>query len=217
MRRIGLLTAAIALSAAAPPPGDDPAPSPPVLTILGQTDWSHVTIGAQPEGGPVTVSKAADAPGEPIDYSRVIYPPAQMPQSAGGGGMRQAYGRIRGTALTSGFGMRMHPVLGGMRTHAGIDLAAPSGSPIISASNGVVSAAGWLGSYGLYVSLEHRGGLQTRYAHMSRLNVVPGQQIHRGDVIGYVGSTGRSTGPHLHYEVRVGGMAVNPIPARRGN
>lgn len=113
-------------------------------------------------------------------------------------------------ALTSGFGMRVDPFMGTRRLHSGVDLAAPSGSPIVATSDGMVSKAGWNGGYGLFVSLEHVGGLQTRYGHMSRLNVVAGQRVSSGDVIGFVGSTGRSTGPHLHYEVRVDGMAVRP-------
>ena len=113
--------------------------------------------------------------------------------------------------MTSGFGLRVHPILGGWRQHSGIDLAAPFGSPIVAPSEGVVSAAGWSGGYGLMVALEHGGGLETRYGHMSRLGVVPGQHVHRGEVIGFVGSTGLSTGPHLHYEMRINGRAVNPL------
>ncbi len=118
----------------------------------------------------------------------------------------------RGATVTSGFGMREHPILGGLRAHRGVDLAAPMGSPILATSDGNVSMADWSGGYGLTVQLDHGGGLQTRYGHMSRLNVAPGQRVRKGDVIGYVGSTGLSTGPHLHYEVRVNGEAVNPVP-----
>lgn len=124
------------------------------------------------------------------------------------------------SALTSGFGMRADPLLGGHRMHSGIDLAAPAGSPIIATSDGIVSQAGWRGGYGLFVALEHGGGLQTRYGHMSGLAVATGQAVHKGDIIGYVGSTGRSTGPHLHYEIRVNGAAVRPLlrsPGRGDN
>lgn len=114
--------------------------------------------------------------------------------------------------LTSGFGMREHPVLGGRRQHKGVDLAAPIGTPVFAPADGTVSRASWFSSYGLYISLEHGGDMQTRFGHLSRLNVAEGQTVHKGDLIGYVGSTGRSTGPHLHYEVRVGGAAVNPVP-----
>lgn len=119
---------------------------------------------------------------------------------------------LEGAALTSSFGMRTHPVLGGRRQHTGIDLAAPSGTPVYATADGVVSRADWYSSYGLYISLEHGASMQTRYAHLSRLAVASGDSVKKGDLIGYVGSTGRSTGPHLHYEVRVEGLAVNPIP-----
>ncbi len=120
-------------------------------------------------------------------------------------------------ALTSGFGMRTHPVLGGRRGHKGIDLSSATGTPIRATADGVVSRADWFSSYGLYVSLEHGGSLETRYGHMSRLNVAAGQNVKKGDIIGYVGSTGRSTGPHLHYEVRIAGLAVNPVPYMQAN
>lgn len=114
--------------------------------------------------------------------------------------------------LTSSFGMRNHPISGRRRAHKGIDLAAPTGTPIHAAADGIISKASWYGGYGLFVSIEHGGQIQTRYGHMSRLNVADGQRVSKGDIIGYVGTTGRSTGPHLHYEVRVNGEAVNPIP-----
>lgn len=117
-----------------------------------------------------------------------------------------------GLILSSGYGLRTHPILGTVREHRGVDLAAPTGSPILAPSAGVVGRAGWAGGYGIAVSLEHGGGIQTRYGHLARLNVVAGQTVRQGDILGYVGSTGLSTGPHLHYEVRVNGQAVNPIP-----
>ena len=119
---------------------------------------------------------------------------------------------LDGLTMTSNFGMRVHPVLGGLRAHKGIDLSSPVGTPIHATADGVVGKAAWFGGYGLYVQLEHGNDLETRYGHMSRLNVAEGQHVHKGDIIGYVGTTGRSTGPHLHYEVRVDGVAVNPVP-----
>ena len=123
---------------------------------------------------------------------------------------------LAGLALTSDFGMRMHPVTGRRAAHKGIDLGAPTGTPIYATGDGMISRASWFSTYGLYVAIEHGGQIQTRYAHMSRLNVAEGQRVRKGDVIGYVGSTGRSTGPHLHYEVRVDGAAVNPVPYMNG-
>jgi murein DD-endopeptidase MepM/ murein hydrolase activator NlpD len=114
--------------------------------------------------------------------------------------------------LTSNFGMRTHPILGGRRQHKGIDLAAPTGTPIYATADGYVSKAGPFSTYGNYVSIEHGANVETRYAHMSRVVAYEGERVHKGDLIGYVGTTGRSTGPHLHYEVRVNGEAVNPIP-----
>lgn len=114
--------------------------------------------------------------------------------------------------LTSNYGMRTHPVIGGRHNHKGVDLAAPTGTPVYATADGVVSRADHFSSYGLYVALQHGAALETRYAHMSRLAVAAGERVSKGDIIGYVGSTGRSTGPHLHYEVRMDGVAVNPIP-----
>ncbi|MEE4315401.1 M23 family metallopeptidase [Erythrobacter dokdonensis] len=119
---------------------------------------------------------------------------------------------LEGAQLTSGYGMRTHPVLGGRRKHSGIDLAAPTGTPVYATADGLVGRADWYSSYGLYISIDHGASMETRYAHLSRLAVAAGDNVKKGDLIGYVGSTGRSTGPHLHYEVRIDGLAVNPIP-----
>ena len=118
---------------------------------------------------------------------------------------------VIGGHMTSGFGMRRHPVLGYSRLHAGIDFGAAYGSPIYAVSDGSVSFAGWHGGHGNFVKLEHGGGFGTGYGHMSRIAVSPGTRVHAGQVIGYVGSTGLSTGPHLHYELYKGGVPVNPM------
>jgi murein DD-endopeptidase MepM/ murein hydrolase activator NlpD len=123
---------------------------------------------------------------------------------------------VDGAALTSGFGMRNHPVLGGRRQHRGVDLSQPTGTPVYATADGVISKAEWFSSYGLYIAVEHGADIQTRYGHLSRLAVAAGQSVKKGDLIGYVGSTGRSTGPHLHYEVRIAGTAVNPVPYMQG-
>ena len=114
--------------------------------------------------------------------------------------------------VSSNFGMRVHPVLGGMRGHKGLDMAAPSGTPIYATADGLVSKAEWFSSYGNFVAIGHGSELETRFGHLSRIAVSAGQRVRKGDLIGYVGSTGRSTGPHLHYEVRVAGQAVDPSP-----
>ncbi len=115
--------------------------------------------------------------------------------------------------ITSNYGARRHPILGYMRMHAGIDFGAGWGAPIYAATDGRVSFAGWHGGHGNYVRLDHGGGLGTGYGHMSRLAVSPGMAVRRGQVIGYVGSTGLSTGPHLHYEMYRNGRTVNPLSA----
>jgi murein DD-endopeptidase MepM/ murein hydrolase activator NlpD len=111
---------------------------------------------------------------------------------------------------TSGYGLRRHPVLGYSRMHRGIDLHATYGSPIYAAADGVVEFAGRHGGHGNFVKLDHGGGFETGYAHMSRFAVSRGERVRRGQVIGYVGSTGLSTGPHLHFEVYRNGQTVNP-------
>jgi murein DD-endopeptidase MepM/ murein hydrolase activator NlpD len=116
--------------------------------------------------------------------------------------------------MTSSYGLRRHPILGYTRMHAGIDFGAAYGSPIFAVSDGVVSFAGRHGGHGNYVRLEHGGGVGTGYGHMSRIAVSPGMRVQAGQVIGYVGSTGLSTGPHLHYEVYEGGHTVNPLSVR---
>lgn len=113
--------------------------------------------------------------------------------------------------ITSGYGARRHPILGYVRMHAGIDFAAGWGAPIYAATDGRVTFAGWHGGHGNYVRLDHGGGIATGYGHMSRIAVAPGVSVRRGQVIGYVGSTGLSTGPHLHYEMYRGGQTINPM------
>jgi murein DD-endopeptidase MepM/ murein hydrolase activator NlpD len=119
---------------------------------------------------------------------------------------------VQGFRLTSAYGVREHPILGGARMHKGLDLAVPAGTPVLAPADGVVEKASWFSSYGNFIEIDHGGNMETRYGHLSGYNVVAGQHVHKGDVIGYVGSTGRSTGPHLHYEVRIGGEAVDPTP-----
>ena len=118
---------------------------------------------------------------------------------------------VEGARMTSGFGMRFHPILSYSRMHQGVDFGAPMGAPILAAANGTVAFAGRHGGHGNYVQLKHSKELATGYAHMSRFAVRPGQSVAQGQVIGYVGSTGISTGPHLHYEVWLRGRPTNPV------
>ncbi|HYJ81843.1 MAG TPA: M23 family metallopeptidase [Allosphingosinicella sp.] len=120
---------------------------------------------------------------------------------------------VRGTSFTSGYGVRSDPFRGRAAMHAGIDLAGPIGTPIYATANAIVGRSEYNnGGYGNLVELEHGHGIQTRYGHLSKSLVTAGQRVKRGDVIGLMGSTGRSTGSHLHYEVRIDGKAVNPVP-----
>lgn len=119
---------------------------------------------------------------------------------------------IDGARISSGFGKRRHPILGYTRMHKGLDFAARRGTPIYAAGDGVVDFAGRKGGYGKYVRIRHTGTYKTAYAHMHRYGkgVRTGRRVRQGQIIGYVGSTGRSTGPHLHYEVHKNGRQVNP-------
>ncbi len=112
--------------------------------------------------------------------------------------------------LTSGFGMRVSPITGTNKMHGGIDIGASAGSPVIAAASGEILEASYMGGYGYAILIYHGGGIATIYAHMSGFAVGAGQKVKQGQIIGYVGSTGYTTGPHLHFEVRINGIQVNP-------
>lgn len=132
------------------------------------------------------------------------------PSSVGGtfrgGFIRPSRGRI-----SSGFGMRFHPVLRRNRMHNGIDIAAPTGTPIVASAAGIVIEASYMRGYGNTVIVDHGGGVSTLYAHCSRIFVREGQRVRQGERIAAIGSTGLSTGPHLHFEIRINGRPVNPM------
>jgi len=145
---------------------------------------------------------------------------AQIRTLEQGGSIDHAYSRrISGVgfmkpsseSITSGYGMRRHPILGYSRMHTGVDFGAAHGSPIYASHSGTVIVAGRMGGYGKTVVISHGGGLSTLYAHNSQLRVGVGRDVERGDVIANAGSTGLSTGPHLHFEVRVNGSPQNPM------
>ncbi|MEN9203773.1 MAG: peptidoglycan DD-metalloendopeptidase family protein [Thermostichus sp. DG_1_6_bins_120] len=138
---------------------------------------------------------------------------AQQAQQRGGRDPVQGTGRLippAGGPITSPFGWRVHPIYRSRRFHAGIDFGVPTGTPVRAADRGTVIYAGWYGGYGNTVILNHGGGITTLYAHNSRLAVGVGQVVQRGQAIAASGSTGLSTGPHLHFEVRVNGQPVDP-------
>jgi murein DD-endopeptidase MepM/ murein hydrolase activator NlpD len=115
--------------------------------------------------------------------------------------------------LSSGYGNRKHPILGYTKMHRGLDFAAPSGTPVFAAGDGIIEKAGWNGSYGKYIRIRHTGTYKTAYAHLSGFHktVRSGKRVSQGRIIGFVGNTGRSTGPHLHYEVIKNNIQVNPM------
>ena len=168
------------------------------------------------------VIQADAAPGGEAEFSELFADWRSIDRNAGGSGHSITAPRARvsvpsrmpveGVRLSSDYGMRTHPVLGGRRAHNGVDLAGPTGTPVYATADGIVSRANRFGSYGNYIQIEHGGELQTRYAHLSGFEVVAGQRVEKGQLIGYIGSTGRSTGPHLHYEVRLAGQALDPRP-----
>jgi murein DD-endopeptidase MepM/ murein hydrolase activator NlpD len=121
---------------------------------------------------------------------------------------------IDGAQMTSGFGMRLHPVLGYSRLHQGADFGAPTGTPVMAAAAGRITFSGPHGGHGNYIRVQHKPGMDTAYAHLSRINVRAGQMVQQGQIIGLVGSTGLSTGPHLHYEVWMNNRAVDPRSAK---
>lgn len=172
-----------------------------------RTDYplSRATANQGRSVGAVINAVSDRPPGTPLlsslvnGYNHQIWPLIRL-----GNGNRQLLFPLSIPApISSMFGWRRHPITGDQRFHAGTDLAAPLGTPVLAAYAGRVVLADWLGGYGLAVALEHgKGSQQTLYAHLSQLFVQPGDVIKQGDVIGRVGSTGNSTGPHLHFEVR---------------
>jgi murein DD-endopeptidase MepM/ murein hydrolase activator NlpD len=117
---------------------------------------------------------------------------------------------VEAMKLSSNFGRRRAPKRGASRNHKGIDIPGPVGTPILATADAVVGRAQRVSGYGKFIELDHGNAIQTRYGHMSALNVYAGQRVKKGDVIGFMGSTGNSTGSHLHYEVRIAGEAINP-------
>lgn len=202
------LASAVAMTAAAV--GDGPETESPAPRVALAVPVGSMVLGAdnQAEGGQ-RYAVRIDAAGSGMVRFSSRRPSIAIPAAGATGvpaGLPLATAR-----LTSAFGARRNPVTGLYRNHGGIDLGAPTGTPVATTGSGTVSFAGFAGSYGLLVVVNHGNGMQTRYAHLSRIGVVRGQTVRQGDVVGLVGSTGRSTGPHLHYEVRNGNQAVNPL------
>ncbi len=154
--------------------------------------------------------------GEPLEYFRFTAPDGEAGYYTAAGESAQRLLMkmpINGARISSGFGMRMHPVLNQRRRHNGTDFAAPTGTPVMAAGSGIVERANRFSSFGNYVRIRHRNGYKTIYAHLNGFarGIRAGSRVQQGQVIGYVGSTGRSTGPHLHYEVHLNDRPLNPM------
>ena len=173
---------------------------------IGPDDHFDLVVDLVSADGPTLVYAALDRVG--ASDVQLIRMDGKWVEASGGDGRTV---RPVGGRLTSSFGMRHHPLLGYSRLHKGVDFAAAYGSPVRAAASGSVSAAGWAGGYGRQVRIAHGGGLASSYSHLSRLAVAPGGHVSAGQVIGYAGSSGLSTGPHVHYEVRRNGVPVDPL------
>lgn len=175
------------------------------------------TEAAQPDGvseslAGLTFGPGLDIVGQPVLLSsrRLKQSNSSLQMTWGGLPTSQLTAPLSRFSISSRFGERRHPILRTLRMHSGIDMAAPTGSSVYAAADGLVAASGWDVGYGLNVRLLHPGSVETRYGHLSTLDVAPGQRVVAGQLIGRVGSTGLSTGPHLHYELRVNGIPVDP-------
>lgn len=161
---------------------------------------------------PVTVTRDADP-----KFRELFNSWRRLDQLQGGIVAIPSAQPVQSMTLTSNFGVRIDPFRGGRAMHAGVDIPGPYGTPIYATADAVVGRTGWIGGYGNLVELEHGKGIQTRYGHLASILVGPGKRVKRGEIIGLMGSTGRSTGNHLHYEVRIDGRAVNPMPFLQTN
>ena len=161
------------------------------------------------ETDPVIISLATDE--LPAPERNPLVRPTSMVRTVAASANRPSIWPVAGI-MWGGFGMRRNP-FGGMSSefHKGQDISAPFGTPVSATADGVVVVAGWKTGYGRVVYVDHGNGLSTRYGHLSRLDVAVGQMVKRGAQLGLVGSSGRSTGPHLHYEVRINGEPTNPL------
>jgi murein DD-endopeptidase MepM/ murein hydrolase activator NlpD len=182
---------------------------PEIIAKLGYVD----ALGQGAQGGPFDSASQADP-----TFKSLFTSWKKLDNLADGAIAVPSEKPVRTAEFTSGYGTRTDPFRGGSARHQGIDLASPVGTPIYATADGVVSAAGWNnGGYGNLIKIDHGRGIETRYGHLSAILVSPGQHVVRGQQIARMGSTGRSTGSHLHYEVRIDGNAVNPIPFMKSN
>lgn len=181
--------------------------------VIAQLGYTLAGPGEEGRGGPFDASTKADP-----TFKSLFASWKKLDNIADGAIAVPSDKPVKLASFQSAFGERTDPFERRRKMHAGIDLAAPIGTPIYATADGTVSAAGWnSGGYGNLIKVDHGSGIETRYGHLSRILVSPGQRVTRGQQIGRMGSTGRSTGTHLHYEVRVDGRAVNPMPFLRAS
>ena len=179
--------------------------------VIAQLGYTLARPGEEGRGGPFDASTKADP-----TFKSLFASWKKLDNIADGAIAVPSDKPVKLASFQSAFGERTDPFERRRKMHAGIDLAAPIGTPIYATADGIVSDAGWnSGGYGNLIKVDHGSGIETRYGHLSRILVSPGQRVTRGQQIGRMGSTGRSTGSHLHYEVRISGSAVNPIPFMR--
>lgn len=219
------------LYASARAAGADPATIQSYLKVLAQQTSVETGVGAddrfdivvahrraatgETETGKLLFAGLERAGGKALNMLRwTVEGQEQWFEASGVGQRRGMMAAPVAGRLTSSFGMRYHPVLGYSRMHAGVDFGARRGTPIYAATTGRVVFAGRHGGHGNYVKIDHGRGIGTGYGHMSRIAAYVGENVRQGQVIGYVGSTGLSTGPHLHYEVYRGGVPVNPLSVK---
>jgi murein DD-endopeptidase MepM/ murein hydrolase activator NlpD len=171
---------------------------------------SQLQAEFQEESDRIAAELAAAAAAEAAASASSSSAPSSSAGDSGPTGNGTFIRPIPGAGVTSGFGYRTDPITGAQSYHSGIDFGAGCGTPIMAAGSGTVLSAGWNGGYGNATIINHGGGLATLYGHQSQIGVSVGQTVQQGQVIGYVGTTGRSTGCHLHFEVRVNGNPVSP-------
>lgn len=172
---------------------------------------AHASDDDDPYGDASEINMSALGPSD-VGFSNLFSSLQRMDGNAKSTAYIPSGRPVQKLSLTSNFGVRSDPFNGGARMHKGVDIPGPVGTPIYATADGIVNRSGWASGYGNLVQISHGHGMETRYGHMSKVLVAANSYVRRGQVIGLMGSTGRSTGSHLHYEVRVDGQAINPIP-----
>ena len=211
MIKLALTAAAVTMTAAGVTlSGAATAEAPATAQPVAVTTSSHV-----PAGGPLISAASPEARGDiaaDAQFRSLFMSWKKLDGGATGAIAIPSVQPVSNLKFTSNFGIRSDPFRGTAAMHAGVDIPGPIGTPIYATADGIVSHAGRQGGYGNLVEINHGKGIATRYGHLSRIIVADNARVKRGQLIAMMGSTGRSTGSHLHYEVRIDGHAVNPVP-----